>query len=267
MTFLRYHAGNTKTLKAEDIESAAQKANRDFRKALESESEKMGSCRITRYSALFRGRIRWSIIYIEHTFVSYLKSLDLESVSPNSCRTGFVGVEQPTFKTATNLALPDESSWTKEKAEEAANYIKLRLKRRVKHLKEKDHYLLLKDLYSTAIRAVLMHEPTIFPTDKLARMITEGFAILDPGGSSYAPNQKPAEPIAVDAVMEYLRDKGLRQMEEGQDKDEDDSLENVLRNLLFDNQDDASSFGKSTEYYFAWVGGASGLIGHDSDES
>ena len=111
-----------------------------------------------------------------------------------------------------------------------------------------------------------MHKQTIFPTDKHARMITEGFAILDPNGPSYAPEQRRTEPITVDAVIEYLRDKGLGGTQERQDEGEDDSLENVLRNLLFDNQDDASSFGKSMEYYFAWVSGASGLLKHGTDE-
>lgn len=96
-----------------------------------------------------------------------------------------------------------------------------------------------------------MHNPIIFLTDDPASMITEGFALLDPDGSTYAPKQRLTEPITEDAVIEYLRDKELGGTAERQDEDEDDSLENVLRNLLFDNQDDASSFGKSTEYYFA----------------
>ena len=136
-------------------------------------------------------------------------------------------------------------------AEEASTHIETHLKRRIRYLKEQDHYLLLRDLYSTAVRVVLMHNPIIFLTDDPASMITEGFALLDPDGSTYAPKQRLTEPITEDAVIEYLRDKELGGTAERQDEDEDDSLENVLRNLLFDNQDDASSFGKSTEYYFA----------------
>ena len=60
-----------------------------------------------------------------------------------------------------------------------------------------------------------------------------------------------AEPITVDAVIEYLRDKGLGGTQERQDESED--------------QDDASSAGKWTEYYFAWVCGASGILIHGTD--
>ena len=94
-----------------------------------------------------------------------------------------------------------------------------------------------------------MHKSSIFPRDTSARMITEGFALLDADesrhtGSTLAPEQKLSKPIVVDAVIEYLRDIEI---------DDQDSFENVLWNLLLDNQDDASSFGKAAEYYFAWV--------------
>ena len=46
----------------------------------------------------------------------------------------------------------------------------------------------------------------------------------------------------VDVAIEYLHH---------MESDDEDNLESVLRNPLFDNQDDASSFGKAAEYYFA----------------
>ena len=206
---------------AHEWQCAADKVAGEFRQAFEEKDDRSAErrrCRITRYSALFRGRMRWSIVYIEHVFASYI----------NASHTPFL---------------------IGEKAKNAAEVIKSCLKHRVRLLKSKGHYLLLKDLYFTAIRADLMHKPSIFPRDTSARMITEGFALLDADesrhtGSTYAPKQKLSEPIVVDAVIEYLRDI---------ESADEDNFESVLRNLLLDNQDDASSFGKAAEYYFAWV--------------
>ena len=121
VALLKYHTLNTKTPKADDIESAAQKTMSRFRKYLESDNGE--SCHITRYRALLRGRIRWSIIYIEHSFASYLKSLKRESVRvpANDGRTRFGENEQPMFESTTNAGLPEKSNWAKDKAEEAAN--------------------------------------------------------------------------------------------------------------------------------------------------
>ena len=207
---------NANSATAHEWQGAADNVAEDF---LQKEKAQMNDriCGITKYSALFRGRMRWSTVYIEHVFASYLNtSMDVR---------------------------------IEEKAKEAAESIKSNLKSRIKLLQSKGHSFLLKDLYTTAIRADLMHRPSIFPRDTSARMITEGFALLDPAesrhaGSTYAPKQKLSEPIVVDAVIEYLHE---------MECDNEDNLENVLRNLLFDNQDDASSFGKAAEYYFAWV--------------
>ena len=123
MALLKYHGLNIKSSKADDIESAAQKAMRGPRQCFGSDNGK--SCHITRCSALFRGRIRWSIIYIEHSFASYLKSLKRESVRvpANDGRTGFGENEQPMFESTANVGLPEKSNWAKDKAEEAADFV------------------------------------------------------------------------------------------------------------------------------------------------
>lgn len=265
---------NTNSPTGHEMQSAAEIAERDFRQAfvekaqMNDKSDEWRSCGITRYSALFRGRMRWSIVYIEHVFAFYLKTLGLKPAQTNGTSRyispsidaggsiqadhdilGFVDAEEPMFETATNPNSPKMPFQIEEEAKEAAKYIKSSLKHRIEVLHNNGHYLLLKDLYFTAIRADLMHKPSIFPSDRSARMITEGFALLDPAESKYAgstsaPRQKLSEPIVVDAVIEYLHDMTC---------DDEDNLENVLRNFLFDNQDDASSFGKAAEFYFAWV--------------
>lgn len=222
-TLLRKHV-SAESRTACKWQCAADDAAEEFRQAFEENARihdataERRRCGIIRHSALFRGRMRWSIVYIEHVFASYLNS-------------------------------PNKPFPIEEKAKNAANFIKSSLKQRIQLLKSKSHYSLLKDLYFTAIRADLMHKPSIFPRDTSARMITEGFALLEADesrhtGSTYAFKQKLSEPIVVETVIEYLRDI---------ESDCEDNFENVLRNLLLDNQDDASSFGKAAEYYFAWV--------------
>ena len=221
-TLLEKHV-NANSPTANEFQCAAGKAADEFRQAFEEKvqlgdrSSERKTCSITRYSPLFHGRMRWSTVYIEHVFASYV--------------------------------LSDMPFSIKKMARDAAESIKSSLKGRIEFLQSQGHPLLLKDLYFTAIRADLLHRPSIFPRDTSARMITEGFALLDPvgskqAGSTYAPKQKLSEPIVVDAVIEYLHD---------MESDDEDNLENVLRKFLFDKQDDASSFGKAAEYYFAWV--------------
>lgn len=222
-TLLRKHV-SAESRTACKWQCAADDAAEEFRQAFEENARihdataERRRCGIIRHSALFRGRMRWSIVYIEHVFASYLNS-------------------------------PNKPFPIEEKAKNAANFIKSSLKQRIQLLRSKSHYSLLKDLYFTAIRADLMHKPSIFPRDTSARMITEGFALLEADesrhtGSTYAFKQKLSEPIVVETVIEYLRDI---------ESDCEDNFENVLRNLILDNQDDASSFGKAAEYYFAWV--------------
>ena len=247
---------NTNSPKADEMQGAAEKAETEFRQRflekvqINDKSDERKLCGITKHSALFRGRMRWSIIYIEHVFASYLKTetlepaptngtskfIDLRTDSSGSTQADYdilryVDVQGQRFGTATksnSFCMPFQ---IEKKAKEAAEYMKMSLKRRIVALKKKGHYLLLKDLYFTAIRASLMHKPSIFPRDTSARMITEGFAHLVPAelkdaGSTYAPKQKLSEPVVVDAVIEYLRD---------MQSDDEEKLENVLQNFLFDN--------------------------------
>ena len=266
---LRKHV-NAESRVASEWQFAADKVAGEFRQAFEEKDDRSAEtrrCRITRYSALFRGRIRWSTVYIEHVFASYLKTMVVETQTSSTSRynstdthtggtvqtdpsiPGFAAEGEPMFETVTNLTSSEKPFRIEQIAKDAAELIKSSLKGRIRQLQSNGHHILLRDLYFTAVRADLMHRPSIYPRDTSARMITEGFALLDPAeprhaGSTYAPKQKLSEPIVVDAVTEYLRDR---------ESDDEDNLENVLRNFLFDSQDDASSFGKAAEYYFAWV--------------
>lgn len=113
------------------------------------------------------------------------------------------------------------------------------MKARIEELKENGHHFLVKDLYQTAVRAHLLHMPTVFQDTESAQMVTAGIATLKP--SAGAPlKQELAEPLVLQAVIEHLQKQGSRH-------------EEILKELLFDNQDDASTFGKVTEYYVGWV--------------
>ncbi|MCJ1468434.1 hypothetical protein MMC07_007062 [Pseudocyphellaria aurata] len=244
-------------------------------------------CHTTRHSTRFYGRIRWSILYIEHVLALFLsqlpmpgredskpvfdtaakptnrfedtmqESLDwLNGLSIGDSRSGLSDasseldsssedtIDCESQPTEANQSPDDQRKLSlRDVIQKAANitaeYIIEYLKQRIARLKHEGHHLLLKDLYATAVRADLMHKPCIFPDDKSARMVTEGFAVLQ---SVTDTKQELAEPLVLDAVIEYLR------MNEGESR-----YERVLENLLFDVQDNASSYGFGTELFVAWV--------------
>jgi hypothetical protein len=155
--------------------------------------------------------------------------------------------ESSMSKTTTYLCSSKMPYRIDEKAEEAAEHIKTSLRRRMEELRKVTTFC-LQIFISPQSAAYLMHRPTIFLSDALASMITEGFALLEPvesryTRSTYAPKQKLSEPLVVDAVIEFLN----------KNERDEDKLENVLRKFLFETQDDASSFGKAAEFYLAWV--------------
>lgn len=168
-------------------------------------------------SSIFRGRIRWSTLLIE------------------SILTGLLTKNSPG-------RLQSEDYVQRSKV--AQENIKAQLVARIEELKQKGHHFLVKDLYQTAVRAHLLHRPSIFQDMESAQMITWGFASLkrsqgttEDGGSL---KQELAEPLVLQAVIEHLQKQNGRH-------------EQILRELLYDNQDDPSTFGKVTEYYIAWV--------------
>ena len=85
-----------------------------------------------------------------------------------------------------------------------------------------------------------MHRPCILRDERSGQLITEGFAILSKVDDKVGVQQKLAEPLAVKAVIEHLRARVS-------------GYNDMLKRLLFDSQDDPSSFGKAAEYYLAWV--------------
>jgi hypothetical protein len=197
---------------------------------------------IIKHSSQFRGRIRWSILYIEHMFAVHLQKVtELDHNLPVQVSGPYELAMRP---------LPAENEFAEFREDlvnhatwHIAEFIKSCLKGRIRYLKRHNRHLLLRDLYFTAIRANLMHKPCIFPTDTSAQMVAEGFALLEPSKRGGALEQQLCEPLVVDAVIEYLQE----------NDDDEDRLAKVLENLLIDNQNDASAFGKAAEFYFAWV--------------
>lgn len=129
--------------------------------------------------------------------------------------------------------------------EYARQKVETQLGNRIDELKQKGHHFLVQDLYQTAVRAHLLHRPSIFQDRDSADMLRAGFAHLEPSheasGNSVSTKQELSEPIVIRAVIKHLREKHA------------DRHEKIPRELLFANQDDLSAFGKVTEYYIGWV--------------
>ena len=234
---------------------------------------------VIKCSLLLRGRYRWSVLYIEHLLAYYLKlintpepmSIDQAEDTANSrdFPASQLGPSEATKEPSdrdemildSNELIKDRDesiddsditsnvSWITEQSKHCQDVIKSALRRRLEELEEGrkvEHTYMLEDLYWTAIRADLMHKPSILQDRTGGQLITEGFARMDSFSGTAdegrtAVKQKLAEPLAVAAVVEHLRaQQGGR-------------YKNMLKRLLFDNQDDASSIGKSAEYFLAWV--------------
>ena len=228
---------------------------------------------VIKYSLLLRGRYRWSVLYIEHLLAYYLKlintpepmSIDQAEDTANSrdFPASQLGPSEATKEPSDRDEMildsrelikdRDESiddsditsnaSWITEQSKHCQDVIKSALRRRLEELEEGrkvEHTYMLEDLYWTAIRADLMHKPSILQDRTGGQLITEGFARMDSFSGTAdegrtAVKQKLAEPLAVAAVVEHLR-----AQQRGRYK-------NMLKRLLFDNQDDASSIGKTAE--------------------
>jgi hypothetical protein len=163
-----------------------------------------------------RGRIRWSVLFIERIFMKFVE-YNVRSATDSHFLTDNI----------------------REASQSTEKMIKNQLKARIEELKEKGHHFLVKDLYQTAVRAHLLHMPTVFQDAESAQLVTAGIATLKPSEGATL-KQELAEPLVLQAVIEHLRTEGSRH-------------EEILKELLFDSQDDASTFGKVTEYYVGWV--------------
>jgi hypothetical protein len=194
--------------------------------------------RVLEHSLLLRGRIRWSILYIEHLLARYLaKWPELED-------------SQGTGQTPENSDERDSLKWIGEQCSRCQDIIKSSLHKRLRMLaadSEGKYHYMLDDLFCTAVRAELMHKPCILQDNETGQLITQGFAILS-GKDGNTVWQRLAEPLAVTAVTEYFRNCGNKHSD-------------VLKRMLFSSQQDPSAFGTAAEYYLAWVSLCSLLLG------
>ncbi|KAF4963152.1 hypothetical protein FSARC_8805 [Fusarium sarcochroum] len=171
---------------------------------------------ITSHSMGQRGRYRWSTIYIEEIMLQS-RSLALRDPSLREIRSL---VEQA--KNKTNNA-----------AVEA-------LKTQIRKMKASGKMELVQDLFRAGIRAEMMSTPTIFLKQSHAQLVTYGFALVQEDGETI--RYTLAEPIAVHAVMDYLRTEGGKDYQE------------LMLQWLIHTQDDyevRSMFGKATEWFVA----------------
>ena len=202
-------------------------------------------------SAMFRGRYRWSTYLIDYIFIELLRRMDiLFEERANSHRLqSYSGIyyrmsHKDLIEIADHLRTTSKKIIA-EQSERAQRMIKDQLKHRIRTLQQKGHHYLLEDLFATAVRADLMHRPCIFRNLESAKMVTEGFALMLPSTTNaHRLTRELAEPLAVDAIIEYLR---------GPENDSKHRYEKYVRELLYHNQDDNSAFGKVTEFYIAWV--------------
>ena len=203
-------------------------------------------------SAMFRGRIRWNILFIEDLFIEQLHRLVIyleTNPKPHrlklACYGGFTHVSSKDVKIVTKFLKDGSESILQQQSRFVQIKIKDQLQLRIAVLQQRGHHYLLEDLFATVVRADLMHKPCIFRNIESAQMVTEGFALLRPSTTDAAElKQELAEPLAVDAVIEYLR------RPENKTKHR---YERYFQELLYHSQDDDSAFGKAAEFYIGWV--------------
>jgi hypothetical protein len=167
------------------------------------------------YSLPLHGRYRWSVIYIERLFKSWLGHKNTLSLR----------------------AIQNASNYAVNTAEKG-------LREQLEKIREKNHFYLLEDLCKKAIYADLLNRPTLFRDTNTGAWITEAFAQIkdsnSDGGESCAIEL--AERLAIDAAVEYF--KGKESLLYGK----------YMDRFLYQHQHDHGSFGKAAEYYLAWAG-------------
>ena len=205
---------------------------------------------LTRTSALFRGRFRWSTILIECIFIEVLRRMDtlFEERNPHRLENDvhvYYWINYEDLERGAEYLRRSIRDLIEDESRRAQLMIKQQLQYRIKTLQRKGHHYLLEDLFATAVRADLMHQLCIFRNLESAKMVTNAFALLlNSTAEAHELRKELAEPLAVDAIIEYLRDS-----ESGTKH----RYEEYLRELLYHTQDDDSAFGKVTEFYIAWV--------------
>ncbi|KAF5010811.1 hypothetical protein FDECE_3054 [Fusarium decemcellulare] len=171
---------------------------------------------ITSHSVGHRGRYRWSTIYLEE-LMSLSQDLAFRHSSLAEIRST---VEQA-------------RSNTSQAAVEA-------LKSQIRKMKASGKTALVQDLFRAGIRAEMMSIPTIFLDESYAQLVTYGFALTQREGATL--KYTIAEPIAIHAVMDYLRTEGRG-----------DYYKLMLQWLVHtqDDHDVQAMFGKATEWFVA----------------
>jgi len=166
-----------------------------------------------------RGRYRWSTSYIEELL--FLAGDDLSMEIP---------------VTAIRSIIEKASNKTYQEAIDA-------LKRQIRRMKDAHKMELVQDLFRAAIRAETMNRPTVFLDESYAELVTYGFALVERLDASTV-HYVLAEPVAVHAVMSYLRTEG------GEEYDR------LMLQWLIHTQDDheiQAMFGKAAEWFIATV--------------
>ncbi|KAF5553503.1 hypothetical protein FNAPI_6735 [Fusarium napiforme] len=160
-----------------------------------------------------RGRYRWSTVYIEELMLLYPRL-----ASPGSTLSQI------------QMIIKEAESRTTVAAIDA-------LKGQIRKMKSAGKEELVQDLFRAGIRAEMMSSPTIFVKPNFAQLVTYGFALVQKDGDTI--RYTFSEPIAVRAVMEYLRTEG------GND------YQDLMLQWLVHTQDDyevRAMFGKATEW-------------------
>lgn len=111
---------------------------------------------------------------------------------------------------------------------------------------KKSNRLIYSNICRIAIRADALNKPTLFPDDYTGEMVTRGFAFAYSDPNSYHWQEgyvKIGEPLAIRAILRYL------------EHDEKGKIEfkRQMNEIVYMNQDNASSLGFSTEHYLATV--------------
>jgi hypothetical protein len=173
---------------------------------------------ISTHSLSQRGRYRWSTIYIEE--ILFL-------------------TQSQTFR---DSSLKDIKLALESGRNTAYNASVAALKSQIREMKACGNTELAQDLFRADIRAEIMSMPSIFMKKNNAELVTYGFALAQQDGETI--RYTLAEPIAIYAVMDYLRTEGGSEYQE------------LMLQWLIHTQEDyevQAMFGKATEWFIAMV--------------
>ncbi|KAF4501921.1 hypothetical protein FAGAP_1896 [Fusarium agapanthi] len=172
-----------------------------------------------------RGRYRWSTVFIEELMMLYPRM-----TAPGSTLSEI------------NMIIKEAESRTTAAAIGA-------LKGQIRKMKSAGKEELVQDLFRAGIRAEMMSSPSIFLKPNFAQLVTYGFALVQKDGDTI--RYTFSEPIAVRAVMEYLRTEG------GND------YQDLMLQWLVHTQDDSevrAMLGKATECHSTVYSDVNSLI-------